>query len=496
MKISEETETKNEKQFQRRVTGNMNNDNNTDDNNPKIGVDSLEQENNLTKMAENIKENKDDNLEENKFKTTIGKRKKKPINVSIIKGKDSDNIYSFFEDNSVTIGVFDNRLEKYENKEMNNINTAMVEYLDNLRNKMINADINEIDEDDLEKTKNKELKKKITDIIDENDEFEENENNMEDEDLFSNALMIEELKKRGAIQQEESFKFLIEKIKFNYNLVTGFVSDIIKNIKDNLTSSPFSLKCLSKAINILLKIKYDNKSNNKITQYQLYIFELNFLIGNIILPIIREPDFNGVVSNDVISTFTRENLKIISKILNKMIKGTLFIKKKEPNMTMFNRYIIDTMPKLFEIVDIIEQNFEVSNIIKNLVKTCDKCNQPERDINYDYFKENPNENINYQSICFYNSISFYLNITINKYKKKFIDENTNNEQKEIIQNFANNQLSYNIQFSEEKMNNKFKFFYITKIKYSKELNQRLEIMKSNNLIIKKPNEKNDLIFAI
>ena len=496
LKISEETETKNEKQFQRRVTGNMNNDNNTDDNNPKIGVDSLEQENNLTKMAENIKENKDDNLEENKFKTTIGKRKKKPINVSIIKGKDSDNIYSFFEDNSVTIGVFDNRLEKYENKEMNNISTAMVEYLDNLRNKMINADINEIDEDDLEKTKNKELKKKITDIIDENDEFEENENNMEDEDLFSNALMIEELKKRGAIQQEESFKFLIEKIKFNYNLVTGFVSDIIKNIKDNLTSSPFSLKCLSKAINILLKIKYDNKSNNKITQYQLYIFELNFLIGNIILPIIREPDFNGVVSNDVISTFTRENLKIISKILNKMIKGTLFIKKKEPNMTMFNRYIIDTMPKLFEIVDIIEQNFEVSNIIKNLVKTCDKCNQPERDINYDYFKENPNENINYQSICFYNSISFYLNITINKYKKKFIDENTNNEQKEIIQNFANNQLSYNIQFSEEKMNNKFKFFYITKIKYSKELNQRLEIMKSNNLIIKKPNEKNDLIFAI
>ena len=311
-----------------------------------------------------------------------------------------------------------------------------------------------------------------------------------------NSLMIEELKRRGAIQQEESFKFLIEKIKFNYNLVTDFISEIIKNIKDNLIYSPYSLKCISKAIDILLKTKYNNKSNNQITPYQLYIFELNFLIGNIILPIIREPDFNGVISNDFISAFTNENLKIISKILNKMIKGTLFIKSEEPNMTMFNRYIIDTMPKLFEIVNIIDQKFDIPNTIKNLVKTCDKLNLPERDINYDYFKENPKENINYQSICFYSLISFCLNITVNKYKNKFIDENTNDEQKKIIQNFLNNQLAYNLQFIEEKKGNKYNFLYITKILYSKELNQKLEMIKSNNLITKAPNGQNKLIFVI
>ena len=498
MKISDETEKKDKKQFQRRSTVNKNDENNTDNNNAKNEIE----ENNLTnngmynKVVDNINETKADDLDANKFKTSIMPKKKKPKNLSMMKGKDKDSLYSFFEDNSVTIGTFDDRLEKYEKKEKNNINSAMYEYLDNLRTKTINVDINEIDEDELEKKLNKDIKKQNTGIIDENDEYEDNENNMEDEDLFSNSLMIDELKRRGGIQQEETFKFLIEKIKFNYNLITGFVSEIIKNIKDNLIYSPYSLKCISKAIHILLKAKYNNESNNQITPYQLYIFELNFLIGNIILPIIREPDFNGVLSNDFISAFTYENLKIISRILNKMIKGTLFIKSKDPNMTMFNRYIIDTMPKLFELVDIIDQQFDEPNTIKNLVKTSDKLNSPERDINYDYFRENPKENMNYQSICFYSLISFCLNITVSKYKKKFIDENTNDEQKKIIQNFLNNQLAYNLQFSEEKMNNKYKFLYITKILYSKEFNQKLEIMNSNNLITKAPNERNNLLFAI
>ena len=498
LEISKESETKDEKQFQRRSTVKKNDENNIDNNDSKNGIDSTHQDNSemYNKMEENINENKYDNLDMSKFKTAIMPKKKKQVTGSVFKGKDKDSIYSFFEDNSVTLVTIDDKLEKYENKEKNNINSAMNEYLDNLRSKMLNVDINELDEDDFEKKMSKDIKRTNTDIIDENDEYEEKENNMDDEDLFSNSLMIEELKRRGAIQQEESFKFLIEKIKFNYNLITGFINEIIKNIKDNLIYSPYSLKCISKAIDILLKTKYNSNSDNQITPYQLYIFELNFLIGNIILPIIREPDFNGVISNDFISAFTNENLKIISKIMNKMIKGTLFIKSKEPNMTMFNRYIIDTMPKLFELVNIIEQKFDVSNTIKNLVNTCDKLNLPERDINYDYFRENPNENIDYQNICFYSLISFCLNITVSKYKNKFIDENKNDEQKKILQNFLNNQLAYNLQFSEEKMSNKYKFLYITKILYSKELNQKLEILDSNNLIIKRPNEKNDLIFVI
>ena len=443
-------------------------------------------------ITENINERKDD-LDLGKSNSSNVKKKENNkeilINASVIKG--GDNIYNFFKDNSVTIITVENRLKKYKNekKKENNINSAMIEYLEILRNKMEKADINALDEDDFEEQKN-------FDNFEENEEKEENEdneNNMTNKDLFSNFLMIDELKNQRKRQREENFNFLIEKIKFNYNLVTYFVNKIITNIKDNLISFPYYLKCISKAIHILLKAKYNNKSKNQLTSYQLYTFELNFLIGNIILPIIRDPEFNGVISNDVISAYTNENLKIISKVLNKMIKGTLFIKSKESNMTMFNRYIIDTMPKLFELMDIIEQKFnefDEPNIVKNLLNTSDKCNLPERNINYDYFKENPKENINYQIICFCNLISSNLNETINKCKNKFIDENTNDKQKEIIQNFLN------IKYSEENKKNEHEFIYITKIDYSKEFNQRLEIMNLNNLITKKPNEKNDLIFTI
>ena len=442
-------------------------------------------------ITENINERKDDSLDLGKSHSSNMKKKennkKVLINASVIKG--GDNIYDFFENNSVTILTVNNRLKEYKKGKKNNINSAMIEYLDFLRNKMEKEDIDMLDEYDFEEQKNSD----IFDKNEENEENEDNENNMSNKDLFSNFLMIKELKKQRKIQREKNFNFLIVKIKFNYGLVTDFVNQIIKNIKDNLISFPFSLKCISKAIHILLKTKYNNKSKNQLTSYQLYTFELNFLIGNIILPIIENPEFNGVISNDFISAYTNENLKIISKVLNKMIKGTLFIKSKESNMTMFNRYILDTMPRLFELMETIEQKFndlDVPNIIKNLLNTSDKCNSPERNINNDYFKENPKENINYQSICFCNLISSNLNETIRKCKNKFIDENTNDKQKEIIQNFLN------IQFSEENNNNEHEFIYITKIYYSKEFNQRLEIMNSNNLITKKPNEKNDLIFTI
>ena len=396
----------------------------------------------------------------NKF-LKISKRLLKKNDTTKISGNISFNnqkaivldIYNFFEDNNICLPTVEDRLKKYENKEKNNINLAMKEYLDNLRNKMINIDINELDEDDLEQNINKEIIKKNIDIID------ENENNIEDKDLFNNSLMIKELKRGETMQQSESFNLMIEQIKFNYKLITDFVNEIIKNIKDNLILAPYSVKCISKSINILLKAKYNNQSNNQITPYQMYLFGLNFLIGNIILPVIREPDLIRVISNDTIYAFTRDNLKKISNILNKMIKGTLFIKSNEPNMIMFNKYIIDTMPKLFELMDIIELQFDIPNIIKNLVNTCDKCNLPDRNINYDYFKENPKENINYQSICFSSLITFYLSITINKNIDKFIKENINDEQKKIIKNFINNQSSYNLQFSREKMSNKYEFLY-------------------------------------
>ena len=74
------------------------------------------------------------------------------------------------------------------------------------------------------------------------------------------------------------------------------------------------------------------------------MFKINFLIGNILLPIITNPEFNGIITTDIISKITSDNLKIISHIFKKMLSGELFTKYEDPYMTLFNQFIIETIP--------------------------------------------------------------------------------------------------------------------------------------------------------
>ena len=107
-----EIENKKEKQFQKRTTGNITNENNTE-------IDSLNQEKNMNNniiyntITENINERKDD-LDLGKSNSSNVKKKENNkeilINASVIKG--GDNIYNFFKDNSVTILTVENRLKK------------------------------------------------------------------------------------------------------------------------------------------------------------------------------------------------------------------------------------------------------------------------------------------------------------------------------------------------------------------------------------------------
>ena len=141
---------------------------------------------------------------------------------------------------------------------------------------------------------------------------------------------------------------------------------------------------------------------------------------------------------------------------------------------------IHTMPKLFELVDIIEKQFETPEIIKSLLNDCINNNSVKRNINFDYFKEYPDENMDYQNICIYNIISYYLSSIIIKNKDIFIEQNQNVQQKSIIQKFIDNQNEYNEIFKDEIYNKKQSYYYITKILYSNKLNNKLiAIVKDN-----------------
>ena len=368
----------------------------------------------------------------------------------------------FFEDSCITIKKLKEYLSKYEKNKDNDkmrINLAMKEYL----NILINQKFQEGNKD----------------------------KNKEDKEIFSTSIIVEKLKEDRKIKQSDSFIGLMRRIRFNHTIITGIISEIINKLKDNLISSPYYIKCIAKMIEILLNKKYNILAKNKLSNYQLFMFEISFIIGNIILPILKKPEYNGMETTNVISDVASENLKLLSNILDKMGTGNLFNKNNEPYMTIFNKFIIETMPQLFELVEYIEKHFELPAKIKKLIYAYDK----QKIINYDYFKENPEETINYQSICFSWKNVYILLQIIDKYKNIFIDENNNKEQKLILQKFLDHKDKYIIYFTQGLKDKKLDYFYITKDLYQEKFDKKIKSIIQDNFIYVIPKPTNDIITA-
>ena len=449
----------------------------------------------LNKIKEEENETQDSTLNL-KGKTKLvrkEKNKNKTNNNDEGKSEQEIEIGKFFEENSITIKAIKDQISKCKSdKDINNINinSAMNEYLNILIKQIENGDEDKVDNNKKE-FKNQNSKDQYFESIKEDVE----KDNKNDKEIYSTSLIVEELYSILKIKNKDSFINLIYKIRFNHRIVTKIILEIIKKIKDNFISSPYSLKCISKIINILLNIKYNKKSKHKLSNYKLYMFELNFLIGNIILPIIINPEFNGVVTTDVISEMTNDNLKILASILEKMIKGSLFNKRKDPYMTIYNKFIIETMPQLFELVEIIENHFEIPGNIKNLVDSHSINDLTKRNINYDYFKEKPNENINYQDICFsWQNLYLILRI-VSMHKNVFIDENKNAEQKLILKKFLDHENEYIDYFLNSLKDKKFIFMYLTKDFYREDFDKTITSITKDNFVSIIPKSNDDLITA-
>ena len=468
-------------------------------NNKEINDDT----NTLNKSRTNINEEIEKSIDEKSSKEK--KYIKNSIDIDKFLSKDSSvnlktegeeekiEIDPFFENNSVTTKFLSNKLLEFRKSlNKNTINFAMKDYINSLIYQLQSNEQNLKEKNSIDSNLFK---------IDSNDYFyknsRSNKDKENDKEIFSTSLIIEELESIREIKQIDSFKLLMKKIKINHKIVTKIITNIINKIKDNLISIPFILKYILKLLNILLEKKYSRRSRNKLSYYNIYMYKINFFIGNIILPILRNPEYNGIITTDVISQMTNENLKIISDIFEKIICGELFNKNKEPYMTLFNQFIIEIMPQLFELVEdleIIEKNFEIPRNIKKLI---DEKNYKkiERNINYDYFKENPNEYIEYQSICFSWQNLYMLLQIITTNKKIFIDENQNNEQKIIFEKVIENKDKFINLFMNGLKNKKSEFLLLTKLNYKNELEQQLSPIISDNFDLIIPKFKNDLITA-
>jgi len=384
----------------------------------------------------------------------------------------------FFKTTETTLDYIKNKLKEYEEKNPddidnlsifnNNTITAMKEYLNHLIKDL------ELEEIKIEK--------------------------------YSNMIVINSLNALQNIKTIDNFKFLVDTIKANHQIIIDVITELLNVIKDNSHSLPFFIKCISNSIDFLLNYKY----KNDLTLYTRYMIKANFFLGNIILPVLENPSYNGIITNEIISNVTKENLEIICSILKMMLSGRLFSIGSEPCMTIFNQFIIEILPNVFEIVQIIEQNFKLPELIKGLTETIKDIDNENREINYDYFSENNDERFHFQSICFsYSNLKNILNSVI-KYKKeldendkniikennkkekniekakgKIIEEKLKKEQlkKEIIEKNIGNENFFNKIFNEEKLKKNYKeYIYMSKVSYLTSFENKIKSILKDNFI--------------
>ena len=353
-------------------------------------------------------------------------------------------INSFFYENDVTSEFLNSELLKYENKE-DIISLAMVDYLD--------LQINQI--------------------------------SIENTEIFCNCVRIVELKNYLTEFKKEKFNSTMNVIIDNYSKITNFIDEILYLFKNNITSMSYILKSIGIIIEILLNKKLEKKQKPKKYDYIKLMILSNFFFGKILLPLIENPDFNGIITTAVISKITRDNLKLIHKIIITMLSGKLFSNQQEFEFTIFNKYIIETLPKIFDIINSIhsQKNFQLPNKIQKLIRE----NNSGGNIEYDYFKENQ-ENIRQQSVCF--SLE-NINIMVNSVRS-CIELFTNEKYSEyniLFQNFI--KLCYLIKNKEINNIRNQDYFLIEKIDYSPSFKNLINNISQENIFAIMPNFQND-----
>ena len=214
--------------------------------------------------------------------------------------------------------------------------------------------------------------------------------------LFDPYQLHEKLKTKKKIAKES-----IEQFNNGVALVTNFIDDLLTNL-ENDTIVPYSIKVICKFIYILMKKKFKT-----ITKFELNNFVGRFLFDKLILPILRNPDRTDAGKNRMITLVTRKNLINIYTVFKNLVKGELFNTDQNINLVAFNKYIIDNYYRINRIIErmidvkIPEKLQKLSDeFYENDDFVLDNSKRTEEQINYDYFKENPNDFMQHKSICF------------------------------------------------------------------------------------------------
>ena len=318
------------------------------------------------------------------------------------------------------INEINKKFEKLQNKDKNNKKNE-----DYIRRKAINYENKKVenwklffDKYFIQPFNKEELNKKI-------DEYKDN--NMKD---YIKKL-INKCESSPQIYLTNNLFIEIEKNKNKDQIINYYINSFImalelfekllNNLLNDCDLIPYSIKCICKIIYILINEKFPNAIKVEKNRFLVYFF-----FNTLFYPIIVNPTLKTFINEFMISEKTLKNFQILITIVNNITLGELF---EQTILTPFNWYIVEKMPKIFEFFDNICQ-VSLSPFIDKLVK-----NELPENYEYDYFKENPKEDILYRNIL-YNFDE--LNILVTNAEKC---EDSISIDKRILSRFKKNKLN-------------------------------------------------------
>jgi hypothetical protein len=243
-------------------------------------------------------------------------------------------------------------------------------------------------------------------------------NNLEkDSDYYSDKNLMDSL------YQSKNSQTLLLKYQNCFTAVTSFINSLLNSLLNNFHLLPYSVKCLCKIISILIK-----KKKPSINESERNVFIAKFFFGKLLFPILNDPGKEALINNFIISKNTLDNLKAIGKIINKFTSNEFYnIYNQESDYTPFNWYFLEKIGDLFNICENLIK-VKLPSFIEKLIN-----DELPSDYEYDYFKENPGEDINHRSACFnLEQIQSLLNTMIKNKDIIFADADTNKKKNGLL----------------------------------------------------------------
>ena len=225
-----------------------------------------------------------------------------------------------------------------------------------------------------------------------------------DNDIFTNKKLFNILEEKIFYENKKS---LVEKYKSNFLFIQKKVDFLLQSLFDKISTIPYPVRCICKIIYLLISKKFP-----LLPKYLRNSFVGKFFFEKSIFPILNLKN-KSVTESIIFSTGTKNCLIDIINILSNANKSILFNGNNDAEKTIFNYYLIEIIPILNTFYDklidiklpkVLEDLISEKKIEKEENENDNKENNENKikknDKQYDYFKENSDEILHLQCICF------------------------------------------------------------------------------------------------